>query len=57
MKQEFGAQVIIEKVFQSEEAAENWMARLKNKYEPTADSVETHLWTVASGTFVKRSLD
>lgn len=41
---EYGAQVIIEKVFKSEEAAQNWMNRLQNKYEPTADNVETHLW-------------
>lgn len=41
---EFAGQVIIEKKFKSREAAENWAARLKAKYEPIVDNVETHLW-------------
>lgn len=41
---EFGAQVIVEKTFKSKEAAENWAARLKGKFEPVADNVETHIW-------------
>jgi hypothetical protein len=42
----FAGQVIIEKKFRTAEGAENWMRRVKDTYEPVADSVETHLWTI-----------
>jgi hypothetical protein len=44
---QYVGQVIIEKAFATPEACENWMNRVKNRYEPTAANVETHVWTVA----------
>lgn len=42
---EYGAQVIVEKTFKSEEDARKWMEKVvASLYEKRPDHVESHLW-------------
>jgi hypothetical protein len=45
----YAGQVIIEKGFSTEDAARNWMERIKREWEVKADNVETHLWVPVKG--------